>query len=265
MGLIIDATPSHPTPFVYFAHAWPRRDGDDIRRTTLKYARPLHNYEIPKIYYPIPCKFFEDLCQKDFWDGFVSVYMDTGQALHIGKFSAGGQQRNMVYVPGMPIWNARPPPPNDPPVVIMPATRDSVVADSIHRSRLQDQSRARAALLTARTSLTNWRVRFNRKKNKHDWHDAERERIRQNVQEEVDLPGSYLALWHCSFVNTDELQVHHFLISPHPNQMSLIRIFRKGMNLTSTTRRSSHSRHPQGTLTFTDLCVNSDLLSGWKP
>ncbi|OBT65198.1 hypothetical protein VE03_04725 [Pseudogymnoascus sp. 23342-1-I1] len=179
INYVVDRIPMQPSPLTYFAHQWPRRDGDDMNRTTIKYARPLASYETPKIYYPIPYHYFHDLARKDFWSSFVRVYGETGQALYLGQLASGAQ---MSSIGASTRWKWQSPPPHAP-------------ALPLNTRRIQNQNLAITALRTTRGALSDWRAKFLSKKEKHEWYETQREREEMGVEglpAEPDSPLSVL-------------------------------------------------------------------------
>lgn len=168
-----------PSPLTYFAHQWPRHDGDDIKRTTIKYARPLENYEELKTYYPIPYHYFHDLARKDFWSSFVRVYGETGQALHLGQLASGVQ---VSTVGTSQRWKWLPPPSHAPALPLNVSSQDSIIAHTIQTRRIQNQNLAITALTTTRGALSDWRAKFLSKKEKHEWYETQREREEMGVE-----------------------------------------------------------------------------------
>lgn len=186
MNCIVDRVPLEPSPLAYFDHQWPRRDGNDIERTTIKYARPLAGYETLKTYYPIPYHDFHDLARKDFWSNFVRVYGETRQSLYLSQF-ASGSQLSRVGISAR--WKWVSPPPHASALPLNVSSRDSIIAHTIHTRRIQDQNIAVRALTTARGALSDWRAKFLSKEEKHEWYETQREREEMGVGELPSEPG----------------------------------------------------------------------------
>lgn len=177
-----------PSPLSYFAHKWPRRDGDDINRTNIKYARPLESYEELKTYYPIPYHYFHDLARKDFWSSFVRVYGETGKALHLGQLASGAQ----VFTVGTSQrWRWLPPPSHTPALPLNISSQDGIIAHTIQTRRIQNQNLAVTALTTTRGALSDWRAKFLSKKEKHEWYETQREREEMGLEGLHPEPGIY--------------------------------------------------------------------------
>lgn len=187
MNYIVDRVPIEPSPLAYFAHQWPRRDGDDMNCTTIKYARPLASYEALKIYYPIPYHYFHDLARKDFWSSFVRVYGETGQALHLGQLASGAQLSTVRL--SKRTWKWLSPPPHAPALPLNVSSQDSIIAHTIQTRRIQNQNLAIAALRAARGALSDWRAKFLSKKEKHKWYETQREREEMGVEGLPPEPG----------------------------------------------------------------------------
>ncbi|OBT96295.1 hypothetical protein VE01_05806 [Pseudogymnoascus verrucosus] len=191
MNYIVDRVPIEPSPLSYFAHKWPRRDGDDINRTNIKYARPLESYEELKTYYPIPYHYFHDLARKDFWSSFVRVYGETGKALHLGQLASGAQ----VYTVGTSQrWRWLPPPSHTPALPLNISSQDSIIAHTIQTRRIQNQNLAVTALTTTRGALSDWRAKFLSKKEKHEWYETQREREEMGLEGLPPEPDSPLSV-----------------------------------------------------------------------
>lgn len=187
MNYIVDRVPVEPFPLTYFAHQWPRHDGNDISRTTIKYARPLASYEAIKTYYSIPYHYFHDLARKHFWSSFVQVYGETGQALYLGQLASGSQLSNV----GMSNrrWKWQPPVPHAPALPLNINSQDSIIAHTIQTRRIQNQNLAMTALRTTRGALSDWRAKFLSKKEKHEWYETQREREEMGIEGLPPEPG----------------------------------------------------------------------------
>lgn len=194
MNYIVDRVPIKPSPLTYFAHQWPRRDGDDMNRTNIKYARPLSSYETLKTYYPIPYQYFHDLARKDFWSSFVRVYGETGQALYLGQLASGTQ---LSSVAASTRWKWQSAPPHAPALPLNVSSQDSKIAHTIQTRRIQDQNLAITALRTTRGALSDWRAKFLSKKEKYEWYETQRTREEMGVEglpPEPGIPSSHFHL-----------------------------------------------------------------------
>ncbi|KFY33705.1 hypothetical protein V494_07402 [Pseudogymnoascus sp. VKM F-4513 (FW-928)] len=192
MNYVVDRVPIIPSPLTYFAHKWPRRDGNDMGRTTIKYARPLASYEELNTYYPISYQYFHDIARKDFWSSFVRVYGETGQALYLGQLASGSQLSGSKKSRR---WKWQPPPPHAPALPLNVTSQDSIIAHTIQTRRIQGQNLAITALTTARGALSDWRAKFLSKREKYEWYETQREREEMGVEglpQEPDSPLSAL-------------------------------------------------------------------------
>ncbi|KFY86445.1 hypothetical protein V500_07634 [Pseudogymnoascus sp. VKM F-4518 (FW-2643)] len=185
MNYIVERVPVEPFPLTYFAHQWPRHDGNDIGHI---------------LSHPIPL-----FARKDFWSSFVQVYGETGQALYLGQLASGSQLSNI----GMSNrrWKWQPPVPHAPALPLNINSQDSIIAHTIQTRRIQNQNLAMTALTTTRGALSDWRAKFLSKKEKHEWYETQREREQMGIDglpPEPDSPLSVLTAFSSDVSDPDD-------------------------------------------------------------